>query len=91
MDMHWQKVGATQAARQFSDLLNRVRYRGEHFLIVRNGETVAVLSPPTGESGTLEDLISMLADLPPLDPDFEEDMEAIQAQQPPMGNDPWES
>src|SRR3972149_307796 len=37
------KLTATEAARNLSDLLNRVRYRGERFTIVRGGEEVAAL------------------------------------------------
>ncbi len=52
-------ITATVAARQFSDLLNRVRYRDETFVIVRNGEEVAQLSkvisptPPLGNGPDL--------------------------------------
>ena len=38
-------VSATDAARQFSDLLDAVEHRGEHFTIVRRGRAIAHLEP----------------------------------------------
>ena len=79
MDTNWQKIEAKLAARQLSDLLDRVRDRGEQFLIERDGEPIAKLSPIPRKSGTLGDLISMLADSPPLDPGFEKDLAEIRS------------
>lgn len=39
------EVSATDAARNFSDLLDAVEHRGEHFTIVRRGKAVAQLDP----------------------------------------------
>ena len=39
------EVSATEAARNFSDLLDAVEHRGEHFTIVRRGRVVAQLDP----------------------------------------------
>lgn len=39
------KITATELARNLSDILNRVRYKGESFCIERNGELIAVLGP----------------------------------------------
>ena len=39
------EVSATDAARNFSDLLDAVEHRGEHFTIVRRGRVVAQLDP----------------------------------------------
>lgn len=38
-------VSATDAARSFSDLLDAIEHRGEHFTIVRRGKAVAQLEP----------------------------------------------
>lgn len=40
------EVSATEAARRLGDLLARVRYRGESFLIRRGRTIVAQLAPP---------------------------------------------
>lgn len=39
------RVSATEAARTFSDLLNRIRYRGEEFVVERAGEPVCRMTP----------------------------------------------
>jgi prevent-host-death family protein len=39
------EVTATDAARNFSDILDAVEHRGEHFTIVRRGKVVAQLDP----------------------------------------------
>ncbi len=53
-------ISATKAARIFSDLLNRVRYRGETFVIERGGEPVGRLTPPAPRTCTLAELVQAL-------------------------------
>ncbi len=38
-------VSATDAARNFADLLDAIEHRGQHFTIVRRGKAVAHLEP----------------------------------------------
>lgn len=84
-------VTATQAAREFSELLSRVRYRGEEFVIERGGEPVALLSPaPNARGVTFGDLCVLIAEHG-VDDDFASDLEQIQAMQGPMPEDPWRS
>jgi prevent-host-death family protein len=45
------EITATEAARNFADLLDAVEHRGEHFTIVRRGKTVAHLEPAHGSRG----------------------------------------
>lgn len=60
-------VTATTAARQFSDLLNRVAYRHESLEISRGGRAVARLVPAEPRSGVkLKDLNAILERLPRL-------------------------
>jgi prevent-host-death family protein len=40
-----QILSVTEAARGFSDLVNRVRYRGESAILTKNGRAVARLIP----------------------------------------------
>lgn len=42
---------ATDAARNFSDLLDAVEHRGERFAVIRRGKVVARLEPATGGAG----------------------------------------
>ena len=63
-------VKATEAARSFSDLLDRVCYQGHRFDIQRGRDIVASLVPP-GPRGDLPvgQLNQVFAELPRLDPD----------------------
>ena len=86
------RVTATEAARQCSDLLNRVRYEGETFVITRGGEEVGQLAPPpSARPVTLRSLVELLRREGSPDPDFADDLEAIQLDQPPIGETPWPS
>ena len=76
------KITATELAKSLSDVLNRVRYRRERFLVERNGEPVATVAPASPALGiTLRDLLSRIGDLPMPGEGFAEDLEAIQSQQ----------
>jgi antitoxin (DNA-binding transcriptional repressor) of toxin-antitoxin stability system len=61
-------IAATDAARNFSDLLNRVRYQAASFDVTRGREVVARIVPPTGttEGMALADLAGLLRRLTPL-------------------------
>lgn len=39
------EVSATDAARNFSKLLDAIEHRGEHFTIIRQGRAIAQLEP----------------------------------------------
>jgi prevent-host-death family protein len=45
------EVTATDASRRFSDLLDAVEHRGEHFTIVRRGRVIAQLEPVPTTNG----------------------------------------
>lgn len=60
-------ISATDAARSFSDLLNRVGFQGERYTIVRGGKAVACLTPTTSPATMrLGDLPALLKRLPSL-------------------------
>src|SRR5260370_18719334 len=42
------RISATELARRLGDVLGRVRYRGDAFLVERNGTAVARLVPGSG-------------------------------------------
>ncbi|HEX4960977.1 MAG TPA: hypothetical protein VF173_09075 [Thermoanaerobaculia bacterium] len=86
------KVTATEAARNFSELLNRVRYGRETFVILRGGEAVGQLAPvEASPAPTLRDLVKFLKETEWPDDRFGSDLEAIQAEQLPPGESPWHS
>ena len=52
------EVSATEAARNFSDILDAVEHRGEHFTILRRGKVVAQLDPvSTGRGADVKALL----------------------------------
>ncbi len=83
---------ATEAARSFSDVLNRVA-AGEEIEIARNGATVAIIGPPRKPRlMSPERFREVMASLPPTDDDFVRDLEEIRRSVgPPPSGDPWES
>lgn len=72
------RITATELSRNLSDILNRVRYAGERFVIERNGETVAVIEPPV-KRFTLGDLVALRARFE-VDEDFARDLQAVIAE-----------
>jgi antitoxin (DNA-binding transcriptional repressor) of toxin-antitoxin stability system len=52
------RVSATEAARQFSDLLDQVEREGETFVVERRGRAVASIAPAAAVSGrTVKELL----------------------------------
>ena len=86
------RITATELAKSLSDVLNRVHYRQERFLIERSGQPVAVLGPPAPAAGmTWRQFVALLQEVPPAGEDFADDLEAVQSSQASAGNPPWQS
>ena len=84
------RITATELARSLSDILNRVRYRSETFLVERNGEAIASLAAAAGPAGAkVRDLVAALKEVPPPGEDFGEDLESIQRSQHPVEPPKW--
>jgi prevent-host-death family protein len=63
-----EQVNVTQAARQLSDLLNRVAYQGASFELTRGGRRIARLVPAgPPERVKVSELNAIFARLPKLD------------------------
>ena len=89
------RISVTEAVRNFADFINRVAYRGEHFVLERGGRPVARLVP-VPQAGRLGDLPELMANVPGLDPEdagaFARDMEEAAHGLPPLAeSDRWES
>jgi antitoxin (DNA-binding transcriptional repressor) of toxin-antitoxin stability system len=67
-------VTATDAARNFADLLDAIEHRGEHFTIVRRGKAIAHLEPMNRGLGS--DVKALLNRHRP-DPDWVSDLEEV--------------
>ena len=86
------KITATELAKNLSDILNRIRYRGERFVVERNGEAVAALLPASPPRGiTVAELFDRLRTIGWPDEGFADDLEAIQAEQPKAELPEWPS
>ncbi|MDO8750785.1 MAG: type II toxin-antitoxin system prevent-host-death family antitoxin [Dehalococcoidia bacterium] len=85
-------ITATQFSRSLSDILNRVRYRGERFVIVRNGEPVATLAPPGASPRvTVAVVIAAIGHLKMPGEGFADDLEQAQRSQPKAELAVWPS
>ncbi len=83
-------VSATEAARNFSELLNRVRYRGQTYVVERGGEAVCEIRPVYRAGGfTGSDLVRLLATLPDAPRAYLEAVEDAIEGQPPMEETRW--
>jgi antitoxin (DNA-binding transcriptional repressor) of toxin-antitoxin stability system len=90
-----QNITVTEAVRNFSELLNSIRYRGECYTILKGGKPAATIGPAAGElkGRKLSDLRSIMLNLPRLGDDgepFARDIDQVIATQPPIGEGhPW--
>jgi len=66
-------ISATDAVREFSELLNRVKFRGERYIIERAGKPMARIEPtdPSPRRTTLSELERLLDALPRLGDELE--------------------
>jgi len=74
------RVSITEVSRHFSDYLNRVAYKGAHFILLRGNKPLAELKPlPQGRC--LGELPELLQSLPRLSQkeagDFRKDLHAL--------------
>lgn len=58
------EITATEAARRFSEVVNRVRYRNETFIVKRGGEPVCEIVPVRSSPFVGRDLAELLRSLP---------------------------
>jgi prevent-host-death family protein len=85
-------ISITRAARNLSDFINRVRYRGEEFVIERGGRPVCRLVPVRNRARfTGADLKKLLASVPKPDPGYWDTLEEILRNHPELPEAPWRS
>lgn len=69
-------ITATDAARNFADLLDAIEHRGERYTIVRRGRAVARLEPvPSGNGAEVKSLLRRHAP----DVDWADDLDAVRS------------
>lgn len=72
------RLTATEVARRFSDVLNRVA-AGEEIEITRAGAPVAVMAPPKARLIAADRFRTLLETAPPVDADFAEELRALRS------------
>jgi prevent-host-death family protein len=90
------RITATQAVRDFSELLNKVKFKGERYIIERSGKPVAQVEPVKNarKAIMLKELKALLEELPRMDEEldaFAADLEGFWKIQPPLPEESaWE-
>ena len=90
------RISATQAVRDFSEVLNTIKFKGVHYIIERGGKPIASMKSIDEkiDSMTLRELKTLLKKLPRLEEEldaFASDLEEISRNQPLMSTgDLWE-
>ena len=90
------RITATRAVRDFSEILNTIKFKGVHYVIERGGKPIASMKPIDEKTDvkTLGELRALLKNLPRLDEEldsFAADLEDIRKDQPIMTmGDLWE-
>ncbi|MEX1257759.1 MAG: hypothetical protein WEG36_09080 [Gemmatimonadota bacterium] len=81
------RLSATDLARNVGEILARIRYRGDSFLIERNGEPVARITPLERQPhGTVREGLAAWREVGEAETAFAEDLEAVsRADHPPEG------
>jgi antitoxin (DNA-binding transcriptional repressor) of toxin-antitoxin stability system len=89
-------ITATEAVKDFSALLNSIKFRGDHYIIQRSGKPVACMLPfeEATKFRSLKELKLILDELPRLNEDIEDfaaALEALRKHQPsPPEGSSWE-
>jgi antitoxin (DNA-binding transcriptional repressor) of toxin-antitoxin stability system len=85
-------ISSTEVVRDFSTILNKVKFSGDHYIVNRNGKSVARIIPMDEEnlSNQLKNLKDMLNQLPKLDDEldsFSDDLKSICDEQPDISDE----
>lgn len=82
------RISATELARRLGDVLGRVRYRGDSFVVERNGDPIARVVPLPVGAGTLGEALSAWRSAGEPEAAFADDLERVGAADRPP-EDPW--
>ncbi|HXN12688.1 MAG TPA: type II toxin-antitoxin system prevent-host-death family antitoxin [Candidatus Acidoferrales bacterium] len=83
------EISATEAARRFSEVLNRVRYRNETFVVKRGGEPVCEIIPVRSKTFTGREFVELLRSLPHPDQEYLDAVERHVRKQPKAEKSKW--
>jgi antitoxin (DNA-binding transcriptional repressor) of toxin-antitoxin stability system len=83
-------ISATEAARSFSELMNRTRYRGESFVVERGGKPICEIIPAKPPRFSGAELAQLLRSLPKPDKEYLALVEELVAKQPTVAESEWQ-
>ena len=83
------RISATETARRFSELMNRVRYRGESFVVERGGKPICEILPAQPPKFSGRELADLLRSLPKPDDGYFALVENLIAKQPRVAGSRW--
>ena len=85
------RISATDLARKLGDVIGRIRYRGESFVVEKNGTPVARIGPVPGTTpAPAGDALAAGRAAGAADPAFADALERVSAADRPPEN-PWGS
>ena len=87
------RITPADLAKRLPEILERVRDRGERFVVEENGAPLATIAPPElGPAKSLQEMAERLASIPWPDEDFADDLEEIhRAMNRPIEPPEWQS
>jgi antitoxin (DNA-binding transcriptional repressor) of toxin-antitoxin stability system len=83
-------ISATEAVRSFSELMNRVRYRGESFVVERGGKPICEILPARPPKFSGSELANLLRSLPKPDEEYLAVVKDLIAKQPTVAESGWQ-
>jgi prevent-host-death family protein len=83
------EITATEAARRFSEVVNRVHYRNESFVVKRGGEPVCEIVPVRAARFTGRELADLLRTLPHPGKEYLDTVEKHVRRQPKAEKSKW--
>lgn len=84
------RISATDAVRSFSELMNRVRYRGESFIVERGGKPICEIQPAGPPRFSGAELAKLLRSLPKPDSKYLAIVEDLIAKQSTVAESEWQ-
>jgi antitoxin (DNA-binding transcriptional repressor) of toxin-antitoxin stability system len=82
-------ISATEAVRSFSELMKRVRYRGESFVVERGGKPICEILPAKPPKFSGGELAKLLRSLPKPDEEYLSVVENLLAKQSKVSKSGW--
>lgn len=84
------RISASEAVRGFSELMNRVRYRGESFIVERGGKPICEILPAKPPKFSGAELATLLRSLPKPDEEYLAVVDDLLTKQPMVAESGWQ-